>query len=882
MLSGILLCGVASQAAVFNLTINVTGSGSVSRNPTNSVYPSGSVVTITASPDPGWMFSGWGGDASGSVNPLNVAMTSDKIITANFQAIPSYALTVFTNGQGSIALDPPGGNYLSNTIVTATATPAAGWVFVNWAGDAGGSANPVSVTINANRTLTALFAQQPAIDAPPQNVASEAGATVVFAVHAVGQSPLSYQWWFNNLALLAATNTTLILTNIQLTQEGLYAIVVSNAYGTTSNAATLAITNSCSGTNVVSDPTEASLRAAINAGGLVRICCNGTITLSNTIDITHDVALDARNRNVIISGNNAVRLFNVTTGVTFSVTNLTLANGRHIGKNGADALGNFRGPENGFPGEGGAVLNNGGTVILVSSILTNNFVVGGMGGMGNTWFGSGTAGEGRGGAICNRGGALLLYSVTVCSNLTVGGPGIPHISTIPPDLAGLALGGAVYSTNGMSVFLSSLWSNNVSLSPAGGTGARARGGAIFLASGSIFISNNTLAANQAMGEHSFGSQSGHPSSAYGGAIAADLGTMTINSSVLVSNIAQGGRGYHYSGDGEAQGGAIMSKAFLAVNDTSFSGNQALAGTYSYLNADGCGGAIYNAGTAVLNRCSLYWNHAEGSSASGYGLGGSVFNLAQFAATNCTLALNSARGGNGSFGGPGWPGALPGPGAGGGICNGGGALNLANVTIASNSVVAATSGYNTGWAAGDNVANTNGTFTLRNSLLAYGGTNGNAWGAITDAGYNMSSDGSASFNSGSSFNFTDPQLGPLANNGGPTFTMALLPNSPAIDFGDGTGSPPVDQRGIPRPFGAGWDIGACEQTDLPSLSITARPNSISLSFEALANKAYHLQTSGDLTTWTEIESFGPFLSATNISRTINHNGRPCIFFRLLLP
>jgi hypothetical protein len=53
------------------------------------------------------------------------------------------------------------------------------------------------------------------------------------------------------------------------------------------------------------------------------------------------------------------------------------------------------------------------------------------------------------------------------------------------------------------------------------------------------------------------------------------------------------------------------------------------------------------------------------------------------------------------------------------------------------------------------------------------------------------------------------LGPLQDNGGPTATHALLPGSPAIDAGDPNRCPPTDQRGVPRPQGAGCDIGAFE-------------------------------------------------------------------------
>jgi len=63
-----------------------------------------------------------------------------------------------------------------------------------------------------------------------------------------------------------------------------------------------------------------------------------------------------------------------------------------------------------------------------------------------------------------------------------------------------------------------------------------------------------------------------------------------------------------------------------------------------------------------------------------------------------------------------------------------------------------------------------------------------------------------------------QVAPLANNGGPTFTMALASNSPAIDWAPIGGAPMTDQRGLMRPVGSGIDLGAFEfGAALPPLS-----------------------------------------------------------------
>jgi hypothetical protein len=99
----------------------------------------------------------------------------------------------------------------------------------------------------------------------------------------------------------------------------------------------------------------------------------------------------------------------------------------------------------------------------------------------------------------------------------------------------------------------------------------------------------------------------------------------------------------------------------------------------------------------------------------------------------------------------------------------------------------------------------------NTLISRSPSGSNCFGAIIDGGHNISSDASCHFTAPGSLNDTDPLLGPLADYGGPTPTMALLAGSPAIDAADPAACPPTDQRGRPRPFGAGCDIGAFESS-----------------------------------------------------------------------
>ena len=144
------------QGTMYTLTVNTVGQGSVT--PNGGTYEAGTPVTLTASPASGWQFDGWSGDASGSDNPITITMDGDKTITATFDEIPiMYTLTTDTDGFGSIELDPPGGVYPEGTHVTLTAIPADGWQFDGWVGDASGSDNPITIIMDRNKTVIALF-----------------------------------------------------------------------------------------------------------------------------------------------------------------------------------------------------------------------------------------------------------------------------------------------------------------------------------------------------------------------------------------------------------------------------------------------------------------------------------------------------------------------------------------------------------------------------------------------------------------------------------------------------------------------------------------------------------------------------------------------------
>jgi hypothetical protein len=691
-------------------------------------------------------------------------------------------------------------------------------------------------------------------------------------------------------------NSTLSLTNVGSGQAGTYWVVVTNNYGSaTSLVASLTLANSVGPTNVVSSPTEASLVTAIQAGGWVGIGFIGTLTLTNTINITNNVILDGSHFNATISGGNAVRLFYVAGGASLSVTNLILANGKCL----------VTKPVAGPPADAGAIYNNGGTVTLTGCVLANNSA---------QYLTNG--GVARGGAIFNNGGNLSLSQTVVVSNSVVGGTtntGMPFW----PGTSGTGLGGAIYNTNGTVAISSCIVSNNLSInySPQFGSSLN-MGGAACQMSGVMTISNSSFICNQATAEGTgniggYGNNQASP--AYGGAVAILGGNLSVVTSQFSSNQAIGGQagigtsGYDINA-GPAFGGAVYCTATWTVADSTFSGNQAIAGNgiWAAAGASAYGGAIFNSGNMVLNRCSLFFNGVQGGSArgdntdevavGGDGLGGAIFNSSQTSVTNCTIALNWGNGGVG-IGATNYNGNYSGR---GGNSEGAGVFNSTNasftgmnLTIASNNCSAGTGlggvgfgagGSTNGIAAGDEIGNTNGTFSVHNSLIAYG-TNSNAYGPITDVGYNICSDGSAGLFSGSSYNYTDPQLAPLGNYGGPTLCMALLASSPAIDNGDINGCPNSDQRGYIRPFGSGPDMGAHEFGSVPSASLNLSINMSStnslVSFGAFPPGTYYLQCSTNLTTWVNLSTNGPITVSTNISQTFGTKGNNRCYFRLMV-
>ncbi|MEN9354894.1 MAG: hypothetical protein RL318_2219 [Fibrobacterota bacterium] len=144
----------------YALTTSATN-GTIALSPTGGSYDSNSVVTATATANSGYKFTGWSGACTGT-GACSITMNAAKSLTATFaviHVIPKYTLTT-SAGNGSIALSPSGGNYDSNTVVIATATPPTGYVLSGWTGACTGT-GACSITMNKDATLGATWALIP-------------------------------------------------------------------------------------------------------------------------------------------------------------------------------------------------------------------------------------------------------------------------------------------------------------------------------------------------------------------------------------------------------------------------------------------------------------------------------------------------------------------------------------------------------------------------------------------------------------------------------------------------------------------------------------------------------------------------------------------------
>ena len=254
---------------------------------------------------------------------------------------------------------------------------------------------------------------------------------------------------------------------------------------------------------------------------------------------------------------------------------------------------------------------------------------------------------------------------------------------------------------------------------------------------------------------------------YGGGIH-NSGAATITDSSVTDNVST-----------DRRGGGINNDGAMTITRSTVSGNEAQLQ----------GGGIHSTGTIDMTSSTVSGNESVSDD------GGGIYNTGTLKLTNSTVSGNTSKFDDG-----------------GGISNGGTAL-LINSTVTANKSGTGTTDK------GGGIDNFNGAVRLTNTILA-----GNTAPKGPDCiGLPIASQGNSIVGDSKDCDFSakpgdkvgaagipiNPKLGPLQDNGGPTFTHALLTTSPAIDAGNDAEAPATDQRGVKRPQGAASDSGAFE-------------------------------------------------------------------------
>lgn len=182
-----------SVQAVFGTPLNATinGGGQISTTPGGPLYAFGAKVRLTGLPNSGSYFTRWLGAVRGTNNPVDLVVTNaSPSLLAIFSLLPTntFALTVSITGEGSVSRTPSRNFYTNGAVVTLTALPGALQNFTAWSGDVASLSNSISVTMNANKFITATFDTVTPSPVPvfflaaPTYSISETGASVTVTV----------------------------------------------------------------------------------------------------------------------------------------------------------------------------------------------------------------------------------------------------------------------------------------------------------------------------------------------------------------------------------------------------------------------------------------------------------------------------------------------------------------------------------------------------------------------------------------------------------------------------------------------------------------------------------------------------------------------------
>ncbi len=139
------------------LEINIKGEGTVDIDPNQDKYEEGTEVKLNANPSNNWYFKDWTGDYIGTEDEINIIMDTEKKLTANFDKIDDFLLTIGVEGNGTT--DPPKGTYTysDGEYETITAEAEDGWYFEKWIGKPQETDEEITVQMDEDKEIVAVF-----------------------------------------------------------------------------------------------------------------------------------------------------------------------------------------------------------------------------------------------------------------------------------------------------------------------------------------------------------------------------------------------------------------------------------------------------------------------------------------------------------------------------------------------------------------------------------------------------------------------------------------------------------------------------------------------------------------------------------------------------
>jgi hypothetical protein len=466
-----------------------------------------------------------------------------------------------------------------------------------------------------------------------------------------------------------------------------------------------------------------------------------------------------------------------------------------------------------------------GTVSGTGNLTIQNVEIQGFRAKGGDGLCGGGGGMGAGGAIYIQFGSLTIQNSTLGGNSATGGDGIFPCVTGGAgfNVQGGGGGGGMGGKGG---------GNAGSQAGGGGGGARGNG-----APGAGFPGGGGGGTVFDGGVGTDGGSVGPSIGGAGGYLCGGNGGDNGNKGHGGKCPGGGGGGGGEGGDGGAGayggggGGAGNNAGGIGVSNGGSGGFGGGGGAGEYGGTSGDGGFGGGGGGFATTPGSGHIFAGDGTFGStgggGAGLGGAIFSdSAVVTIQNSTFTGNSTHGGaSNGFPGGGTPGKA-GDAVGGAIFSRNGSLSVVNASVSHNQANVGGGIY----VFQDGAAT---SLTLNDTIISGNGSDECLFwsGSASGAGNLIMNNASAAPCPGV-VTSTDPKLGPLADNGGDTRTMAIPLGSSAMSNADSATSLSTDQRGEPRPEGLGWDIGAYEicrlskfvatPCRLPTLNLFALP------------------------------------------------------------